>query len=71
MKIGKFKRARVRAAANPILANIGDSFIENRRLNSDSERNNIRSLGAIIIELIEPIIYILDAGSTKLKDADK
>lgn len=72
VKISKFKRERVCGRLLiPIPANVGDSFIENRRLNPDSERNDIRSLGAVMMELMEPITYILDAGSTKLKDADK
>lgn len=61
----------MRATADSVLANIDDSFIENRRLNFDSERNNIRSLEAIIIKLIKSIIYILEIEFTKLKDADK
>ena len=52
-------------------ANVGDSFIENRQLNPDSERNDIRSIGDIMMELMEPTTYILDAQSTKLKDSDK
>jgi len=52
-------------------ANIGDSFIEERQLNPDSERNDICSLGAVMMELMEPTTYILDAQSTKLKDPDK
>lgn len=52
-------------------ANVGDSFIEKRRLNPDSERNDVRSLGAIMMELMEPTTYILDAQSTKLKDSDR
>ena len=52
-------------------ANVGDSFIEKRQLNLDSERNDVRSLGGIMMELMEPTIYILDAQSTKLKDLDK
>lgn len=57
--------------ATDILANAADSFIENRRLNPYSERNDIRSLGAITIELMEPDIYILDPKFTKPKDPDK
>ena len=52
-------------------ANVGDSFIEKRLFNPDSERNDVRSLGAIMMELMEPITYILDPQSTKLKDSDK
>ena len=52
-------------------ANVGDSFIEKRQLNRDSERNDVRSLGAIMMKLMEPTTYILDAQSTKLKDLDK
>ncbi len=71
VKIGKF---RGRPGVGRLLmcqANIGDSFIEKRQLNPDSERNDIRSLGAIMMELMEPTTYILDAQSTKLKDSDK
>ncbi|KAL9631870.1 MAG: hypothetical protein Q9164_005656 [Protoblastenia rupestris] len=53
------------------VANVGDSFIEKRQLNPDSERNDIRSLGAIMMELMEPTTYILDLQSGKLKDSDK
>ena len=52
-------------------ANVGDSFIEKRLFNPDSERNDVRSLGAIMMELMEPTTYILDPQSTKLKDSDK
>jgi len=52
-------------------ANVGDSFIEKRQLNPDSERDDVRGLGAIMMELMEPTTYILDAQSTKLKDSDK
>ena len=52
-------------------ANVGDSFIEKRQFNPDSERNDVRSLGAIMMELMEPTTYILDPQSTKLKDSDK
>ncbi|MCJ1422777.1 hypothetical protein MMC29_000657 [Sticta canariensis] len=53
------------------IANVGDSFIEKRLFNPDSERNDVRSLGAIMMELMEPTTYILDPQSTKLKDSDK
>lgn len=44
---------------------------ENRRLNSDSERNDVRSVGADMMELMESMTYILDAQSRKLKNADE
>lgn len=37
--------------------NVGDSFIEKRYLNPDSERSDIGSLGAIMMELMKPTIY--------------
>ncbi len=52
-------------------ANVGDSFIEKSQLNPDRECNDLRSLGAIMMELMEPTTYILDAQSTKLKDSDR
>jgi len=44
---------------------------ENRRLNSDSKRHDVRSLGAFMMELMESMTYILDAQSRKMKDAWK
>jgi len=54
-----------------VLANVGDSFVENRRLNSKNERDDIRSVGAVMMELMEPTTYILDPSAIKLKDPDK
>lgn len=70
VKIGKF---RGRPGFGQLLicqANVGDSSIEKRQLNPDSERNDNRSLGALMMELMEPTTYIVDAQSTKLKDSD-
>jgi len=44
---------------------------ENRRLNSESKRHDVRSLGAFMMELMESMTYILDAQSRELKDAWK
>ncbi len=71
VKIGKFQSETGRGLLLMCQANVGDSFIEKRQLNPDSERNDVRSLGAIMMELMEPTTYILDAQSTKLKDSDR
>jgi hypothetical protein len=36
-----------------------------------SERNDIRGIGTVMLELMEPTTYILDPDSTELKDADR
>lgn len=71
VKIGKFQRGTGREQLLMCQANVGDSFVEKRQLNPDSARNDIRSLGAIMMEMMELTTYILDAQSTKLKDSDK
>lgn len=71
VKIDKVQSETGRGRLLMCQANIGDSLIEKRQLNPDSKRNDIRSLEAIIMKLMKPTTYILDAQSTKLKNSDK
>ena len=71
VKIGKLQRGTVQGLLLKHSANVGDSLIEKRQLDQNSERNDVRSIGAIMMELMEPTTYILDSQSTELKDADK
>lgn len=45
-----------------------ESFIENRRLDPDS--NDIRSVGSVMMELMEPETFILKPHSVVLRKAD-
>ena len=47
-----------------------ESFIENRRLDPDSEKNDIRSVGSVMMELMEPETFILEPHSVALRKAD-
>ena len=51
-----------------MLADIRDSFTGNRQLYPEDEGNDIRNLGAVMIDLEEQTTYILGSRSTKLKD---
>lgn len=52
-----------------ILANIGDSFVANRRLDTDNERCDVRSIGSVMMELMEPHTYIMEPNSTVLRNS--
>lgn len=48
-------------------ANIGDSIIERRSHTDEKAREDIRSLGSIMVELMEPTTYALDPQTIKLE----
>ena len=54
-----------------MLVNVKDFFVENRRLNFKNERDDIRSVEAIMMKLMKSTTYILDPSALKLKDSDK
>ena len=45
-------------------------FIENRRLDPDNKKNDIRNVRSVIIELIKPETFILKPYSITLRKAD-
>ena len=52
------------------LANIGDSFVADRQLNTENERCDIVSIGSVMMELMEPNTYIVEPGTTMLRNPD-
>ena len=54
-----------------MLANVGDSLVNDEILDDERERSDIRSLGTIMMELTEPEKYLLDPKSIDLKNAGK
>ena len=53
------------------LANAGDSFVYDKNLSEESRRNDLRSLGAVMMELMEPETYFLDTHSIELQNLEK
>ncbi|MCJ1476735.1 hypothetical protein MMC13_005404 [Lambiella insularis] len=50
------------------LANVGDALVTNRELNEENERVDISRLGSVMMELMEPMTFILEPGSVILRD---
>ncbi|KAH8653977.1 hypothetical protein BGZ60DRAFT_568489 [Tricladium varicosporioides] len=53
------------------IANIGESFIRNRYTTAESRRNDSRSIGFVMMELMEPTTYILNPHSAELRSPEK
>lgn len=53
------------------IANIGESFIRNIVITAESKRDDVRSLGFVMMELMEPTTYILSPHSTELRNPEK
>ena len=47
-----------------------ESFIEYRKIDPESEKNDIRSVGSVMMELMEPETFILEPHSVVLRNAD-
>ena len=53
-----------------LLANIGDSFVANRQLDTENERCDIGSIGSVMMELMEPNTYIVEPSTIILRNPD-
>ena len=53
------------------IANIGESFAQNRIITAEARENDIRTIGFVMMELMEPTTYIRDPRSTELQNPGK
>lgn len=53
---------------DPTQANIGASFARDWRITPEKEAEDIRGIGYVMMELMEPTSFILHPQSTQLKD---
>lgn len=70
VKIGRWKFSSLPPQLM-LIANIGESFARNRIITAETRQNDIHGIGFVMMEIMEPTTYILDPGSTELRDPGK
>ncbi|EXJ56210.1 serine/threonine protein kinase [Cladophialophora psammophila CBS 110553] len=70
VKIGKSKFSSSPPQLMAI-ANIGESFARNRIITAETRQHDIRTIGFVMMELMEPTTYILDPQSAGLQNPGK
>ncbi len=66
IKIGKVIQAG-KVNSWPRIANIGDSMLEKKSINREKEKEDIRALGLVMVELMEPDTSMLYPDSLSLQ----
>ncbi len=68
---GSAPQARLDAADSNVALNVGDSMIEGRVISKDMAHKNLRGLGLIMVELMEPKTSTLNPDSIILQQPEK
>ncbi|PVH69002.1 hypothetical protein DL98DRAFT_378587, partial [Cadophora sp. DSE1049] len=53
------------------IANIGESFVRNIYTTAENRHDDVRSIGFVMMELMEPMTYILNPHSAELRSPEK
>jgi len=70
VKIGKV-RAQRRKAWLILAANVGESMLRSRQTNETHERKDIRDLGLMMVEMMEPETSLMNAQTLDLRSSER
>lgn len=71
IKIGKVRRSKAVAKLTRVSTNIADSVLQRKVISSDKADTDIKCIGNIMMELMEPGTSILDPQTTTLAYPEK
>lgn len=71
VKIGKFQSPYVSKFMLILAANIGESMLRSRQTNETHERKDIKDLGLMMVEMMEPETSLMNTQTLELRSPER